>query len=268
MKCPYCGAELQENARFCLYCMKSLQDKQTIESPQRKKRLWRMVSIAAAAAVAIAAALFFLLRQEAPAPEAKAESTQWSESGETLAATVEPTHRTVNSELPPIIDPNMFFFSAAQQSKRLEADDLWEPASMWFPDETRAVVPLNLQEADCQVLFLEGGSTIFASVTNLTDDTLADGRRIADCITAAVYDGIADAPSLQDVLPAEQTETSLLALLQLDDPADAGRVTGVARCRLKPVSYGGGQQYLLYELRTRSCEDGIYYDIFLYFGQE
>ncbi len=266
MKCPYCGAELQENARFCLYCMKSLQDKQTIETPRVKK--WRWLIPIAAAGTAIAILLFFVLRQEAPAPETNAESTQWSESGETPAATeAAPTQMTVNRELPPITDPNTFYFTAVSWSKELEINELWEPASMWFPDETRAVVPLNLQEADCQVLFLEGGSTIFASVTNLTDDTLADGQRVAECIAAAVYDGIADAPSLQDVLPAEQTETSLLALLQLDDPADAGRVTGVARCRLEPVSYGGGQQYLLYELRTRSGEEGTYYDIFLFFEQ-
>ena len=266
MKCPYCGAELQEHARFCLYCMKTLQDKQTIETPCGKKRRWIVPAAAAGAAIAIL--LFFVLRQGAPAPEAKAESTQWSESGETLAATVEPTHRTVNRELPPIIDPNTFYFSAVQQSKRLGADDLWEPASMWFPDETRAVVPLNLKEADCQVLFLEGSSTIFASVTNLTDDTLADGRRIAECIAAAVYDGIADAPSLQDVLPAEQTETSLLALLRLDDPVKEGATTEIVQCRLEPKTYGGGQQTLLCELRTRTCETGMYYDIFLYFEQE
>lgn len=268
MNCPYCGAELQENARFCLYCMKSLQEKQPIKVPAAKKRLFWIIPVIAAAA-AIAVGLFFLLRQGAPAPETNAESTQWSESGETPAATeVAPTQMTVNRELPPITDPNTFYFTAVSWSKELEINELWEPASMWFPDETRAVVPLNLQEADCQVLFLEGGSTIFASVTNLTDDTLANGQRIAECICAAVYDGIADAPSLRTNLPMEAAESSLTELLKLDDPAGERTTTGVARCRLEPESYGREQQTLLCELRTRSCEDGAYYDIFLYFGQE
>lgn len=248
MNCPYCGAELQENARFCLYCMKSLQEKQPIKVPAAKKRLFWIIPVIAAAA-AIAVGLFFLLRQEAAAP-------------------TKPAQLTVNRELPPITDPNTFYFTAVSWSKELEINELWEPASMWFPDETRAVVSLNLQEADCQVLFLEGGSTIFASVTNLTDETLADGRRIAECIIAAVYDGIADAPTLRTDLPFEPVGDSLLALLQLDDPAKEGATTEILQCRLEPKSYGREQQTLLCELRTRSCEDGAYYDIFLYFGQE
>lgn len=248
MNCPYCGAELQENARFCLYCMKSLQEKQPIKVPAAKKRLYWIIPVIAAAA-AIAVGLFFLLRQEAAAP-------------------TKPAQLTVNSELPPITDPGAFYFAAVSESERLEANDLWEPSYMWFPEEARAVVPLSLPDADCQILFLEDGRAIFAAVSNLTEETLAGGQRIAECICAAVYDGIADAPSLRTNLPMEAAESSLTELLKLDDPAGAGTTTGVARCRLEPKSYGREQQTLLCELRTRSCEDGAYYDIFLYFGQE
>ena len=34
-KCPFCKAEIQENARFCLYCMKPLVEKEVI-SPRKK----------------------------------------------------------------------------------------------------------------------------------------------------------------------------------------------------------------------------------------
>ena len=30
-KCPYCGAEIEKNARFCLYCMRELEEKTVIE---------------------------------------------------------------------------------------------------------------------------------------------------------------------------------------------------------------------------------------------
>lgn len=266
MKCPYCGAELQENARFCLYCMKSLQDKRQIEVPRAKKK-WRWF-VPIAVATAIAAALFLLLRREAPAATGSA-STQPSENRAVSAVTeAASTQLSENRELPPITDPNTFYFNAVSWSKKLEINALWEPASMWFPEETRAVVPLSMQDADCQVLFLQDGRAILAAVTDLTDETLSDGQRIGECIAAAVYAGVADAPTLRTDLPFELAEGSLLALLQLEDPAKESTTTEIVQCRLEPKSYGGGQQYLLYEMRTRSCEDGTYYDVFLYFGQE
>lgn len=43
-KCPNCKAELQDNARFCLYCMTSFEDKKTIENlKDNKKKRWLSV---------------------------------------------------------------------------------------------------------------------------------------------------------------------------------------------------------------------------------
>lgn len=44
-KCPYCKAELQEQARFCLYCMKSLDEKQTVLPPRKRKPFWLIAGI-------------------------------------------------------------------------------------------------------------------------------------------------------------------------------------------------------------------------------
>lgn len=52
--CPFCGATIEENARFCLYCMTSLEEKQTVHI--RKTGKGRKT--AAAAAVAVFAVLF------------------------------------------------------------------------------------------------------------------------------------------------------------------------------------------------------------------
>ncbi|MBR4864499.1 MAG: hypothetical protein IKU07_07975 [Oscillospiraceae bacterium] len=39
-KCPFCNAEIEENARFCLYCMQPLEKKQVIDpQPQKKNHL-------------------------------------------------------------------------------------------------------------------------------------------------------------------------------------------------------------------------------------
>ncbi len=39
-KCPYCHADIQDNARFCVFCMSSLQEKEKIETKQENNKRW------------------------------------------------------------------------------------------------------------------------------------------------------------------------------------------------------------------------------------
>lgn len=61
-KCPFCGAVIEENARFCLYCMKELDEKAIIDEkpPFLTKRRMRLILICAAALLIIAALLILL----------------------------------------------------------------------------------------------------------------------------------------------------------------------------------------------------------------
>lgn len=51
-KCPKCKAEIQEESRFCLYCMTSFEEKQTIETPKENNKRW-LIIIAAVLAVVL-----------------------------------------------------------------------------------------------------------------------------------------------------------------------------------------------------------------------
>lgn len=51
-KCPKCKAEIHEEARFCLYCMTSFEEKQTIETPKENNKRW-LIIIAAVLAVVL-----------------------------------------------------------------------------------------------------------------------------------------------------------------------------------------------------------------------
>ena len=37
-ECPFCKAEIEEHARFCLYCMTSLEEKKVYENQEDKKK--------------------------------------------------------------------------------------------------------------------------------------------------------------------------------------------------------------------------------------
>ena len=57
--CPFCKAEIEENARFCLYCMRSLEEKQVVATT--KKRWLRPIL---AIGLVVAALLIWLLLPE------------------------------------------------------------------------------------------------------------------------------------------------------------------------------------------------------------
>ncbi len=86
-KCPFCKADIEDNARFCLYCMKPLNEKETILPPQRKMLWWPFV-LAAILLIVLLSVLLFM-------PEAKvdlpAESTDQTTGEQTVDTTGEST---------------------------------------------------------------------------------------------------------------------------------------------------------------------------------
>lgn len=65
-KCPKCKAEIQEEARFCLYCMTSFEEKQIIETPKENNKRWLIIIAAVLVLVLIVACFFLFSQKEAP----------------------------------------------------------------------------------------------------------------------------------------------------------------------------------------------------------
>lgn len=61
-KCPYCGAEITENAKFCLYCMSSLNEKKII-SVKKKNKWWLIVLAAILLLIILVLAIKFGIKQ-------------------------------------------------------------------------------------------------------------------------------------------------------------------------------------------------------------
>ena len=57
--CPFCKAEIEDNARFCLYCMRSLEEKKTVASPLPRYRKWPVLFMAGLFPVLIGICLLF-----------------------------------------------------------------------------------------------------------------------------------------------------------------------------------------------------------------
>ncbi len=76
-KCPFCKAEIEENARFCLYCMTSLEDKQEIAIPKAKNKRWLVILAAVLVFVIVVFSISLALRKDSPydtSNEASSES--------------------------------------------------------------------------------------------------------------------------------------------------------------------------------------------------
>ncbi|MBR2013186.1 MAG: zinc-ribbon domain-containing protein [Clostridia bacterium] len=65
-KCPHCGAEIEENARFCLYCMTSLDEKERVVTRLYLRKRWLILSAAFFALLLIGGVLLWVLGKSEP----------------------------------------------------------------------------------------------------------------------------------------------------------------------------------------------------------
>lgn len=65
-KCPKCHAEIQENARFCLYCMTSFEEKTPIEAKKENTKRWLYIIAAVLVFVLVGLCIFALSGKDNP----------------------------------------------------------------------------------------------------------------------------------------------------------------------------------------------------------
>ena len=85
-KCPHCQADIQENARFCLYCMQPLVQKQTV-APKKKRSIWWLIPVVALILLVSLAILWLV--QDAPVTPSAAVSVPESSVGDTTGQETE-----------------------------------------------------------------------------------------------------------------------------------------------------------------------------------
>lgn len=91
-KCPFCKADIEDSARFCLYCMKPLDEKEVI-LPPRKKTPWWPLAVVVVLLAALTALMLSLPRGRNALPD-QSTGGETALSTQTAETTVETTGET------------------------------------------------------------------------------------------------------------------------------------------------------------------------------
>ncbi len=116
MKCPHCGAQLHEDAQFCLYCMHSLRNKPELSALRAKKTRWLIILPIVLALLALGFFLFSEKNGEDPAQmhktshgntptEAPQKPTKSSEAEQQDTQASEPPPSETNQAQPQATEP-------------------------------------------------------------------------------------------------------------------------------------------------------------------
>lgn len=168
-KCPYCHAELQEEASFCLYCMRSLTEKENIETPKKKisKKIKIIICIVLAVITAISSITFAFIK---------------------------------NSKICTFSRFNECFIAV---NEKLECTDLWKVAELkdYYSDDewTTYSLPLKNNDIELGIYFYKGGKEILAVIGEIPEQDLEDTKKMALCITDSIANNyIADFMDILD----------------------------------------------------------------------
>ncbi len=93
-KCPFCKAELEDNARFCLFCMTQLDEKTIVSAKSKKKTM--LIIIGALAALLIVLFLSFYFSGDESEPQTESSSLNDISFTETAISSQEDSDNSEN----------------------------------------------------------------------------------------------------------------------------------------------------------------------------
>lgn len=129
-KCPFCKAQIEDNARFCLYCMKTLNEKEVIRPTKNKKPWWLLIVAGALVLALLLAVLLILKGQEEMLGDIEGGETTAS-SQSTGSETAENTGETPQETQPEetgTMEPPQTGTSNTGKTPEESQDDVPEPS--------------------------------------------------------------------------------------------------------------------------------------------
>ncbi|MBR4744711.1 MAG: zinc ribbon domain-containing protein [Oscillospiraceae bacterium] len=282
--CPVCGAALQENARFCLHCMTSFDEKTEIPATGLPKRAARKRAVLLACALLLLAALgagvFFLLSgKNAPSvPDGETaagdESAPSTESG--------PSAEKTDPGRAPLIDYETFLLAIPKTAERLGCADCFDPAGFFdatFNQKTNTVkytTSVSLDGGRLDLFFRNGGDVITLILSDIPETRLPDARRIAAAVHAAVtnyYSEILNVLSDPDTYPRGNYREPFIEFFtdmtgrtaRYQAALEAGEAISTETVLIRDKEEDG---FVAWFVTRRETADGTLYDLILRFDYD
>ncbi len=275
-KCPFCGADIEESAVFCLYCMSRLNEKSDIipSRPKGRRRVLLIVIIAAVLALVCTAVLLVVLTKREGG-----EGDESQSAGEEYASSDTAVGEASAEKITSFED---FALRVLVSSHKTDSASLWDPDSIVLThtgtdsdgDEWQIYsADSHIDGVNVRFDFCNDGEEIITRITSLTKDNFDDGVKIAHGAVAAVYNYTFT--NLTDLLtdhsaypmnPINDGET-ISVLSELPDPE--ARMTDSGTTALTEGTYSlfdvndSEKKLLFYQLRKRIYHGVEYFDIFI-----
>ncbi len=163
--CPYCNAPLQENASFCLHCMRSLDEKISVEKVKVKsKRKYVFIAICLSVLLLVAIVLGFALSEK---------SNQEDMSIDKFVQTA----NTITDRL--------------GYSKLLYPTEISRIGENPNTGYVTYSVKTNLTGATAYLFVYDDGEKVF-SICDVSEEELDDAKKICLCVADTVYESLLD----------------------------------------------------------------------------
>lgn len=251
--CPYCSAEIQENAQFCLYCMNSLSQKKINKKDKPIIKPYLIVIISVLAAISILVSVLLFVFNNKSLNNGNEETTENF------------------SDI--FVSYENFRLQALMATAKLGFNELWNPQELIQTHASEIYdsysCDINIPEAELRIIFTNGGEEILTVISDLTDETFADGIDLYECILSGIenftFTNYHQMMTDTDMYPLKQkgTTRTLLEDINFPDPGENKTDKNTETTIEYRFSETGDGNLLLYELRTRTYGGIKYYDIFM-----
>jgi len=278
-KCPYCGAELQENALYCPFCMREL-GKGTAKKKKAKIALAAIIFFVAAALIGAGVFIGSMLLKGSD-DKVKETATQAEDVTDATECADGQREELPYKECPIITEYDLMMVRAIYLTAVDDLSGLWDPNAFVLHESVsddegdKWEIYENdtfMDGVSVRTCFCEDGREIVTSVTGLATENYSDGIAIAECMISSVYNytysNLHQMLTDPEVYPRVEygPGEGLMSVAELPDPWRSEDMS-LEGCYAQ-LEHEIGPQLLYLEFRTHHSEDGTLYDIIITHTQE